>query len=229
MFWNFNKSNTAQPIIDLSLLKEYLRITHTAEDGKLNNLIDFSVDYFSRQTGYLLQAGTLNLAFNFSDSTAYKHNRSRRDAFSYVQSGNYDFENFGRPTYAFGLAGNIVTQKPSTFSFFNTEKKLITLTESELSSLLPDNFIIVKSAVPLIIEMSQDISEFVNDKKYNPYSLYDFKMDLEILPANVGEDIKQCLIRLASSAYENPDTSPGLLKDSLITGPLMKYNCAVGI
>ena len=76
-------------ILTLELLKQYIRIEHSAEDLKIQDILNQAVELFESTTGYLLRAGSLELQFSIADNVSFR--KRKRYSFADRYSGD-DYE-----------------------------------------------------------------------------------------------------------------------------------------
>ena len=219
----------ATALLPLSLLKQYLRVTHSNEDDKITDYIKAAIGEFEKQTGYLLRSGTVELKFNFEDRIDYE----KRHDYSYVDVWDDKSSSMEKSFYP-PLSGEFESQAPSAMSFYTADRatpKLVTLSAAELA-MLPSDFFLVyqKRTLNYVLKMDDpDASKLLRGKNYSPYSRLPTIIEVAISSRAIPDDVKQACIRIASMLYEYPDQSVKYLEDDLIKSAISFYNSSIGL
>lgn len=214
--------NQNEQVLNITLLKQYLRIDHDSENLKIQDIIDQSINYFQNQTGYIFRAGTLEIQFTYEDNIQYDK-RKRENFGSYLQR-SYEFDN--RDYYLTNVGANVSTQKPSYLSFmYDYGEKERVLTEAQLNDLVPDNFFIVRRKQPLSFRLPRDLDKLRNELEFNRFDIRNLITCRLVVGTIVIPDVvKSAIIRMASALYENPDIPVPFAKDAVVCSALRTYN-----
>ena len=221
MEWTITKDPNFK-VLELSEIKSTLRINHSQEDTKLTELEKSAVSFWENQTSYILNASAVKLSII-----------PQRDLLlsSYPKSADY-LSTPQKPLYSPPLALDIETQKPTAVSYTQdgAQKQF---TPDELNN-LSDNFFNMVAKVPLQFYLFyRNFPESIFGSQF--YTLnrqYHSKliMDLACQGLTAESDIKQCLLRIISGLYENPDVSADIVeKDVFINNTMDTYNMTLGI
>ena len=212
-------------VLSVSRLKEYLRIDHSIEDSKIEDIIDQVIETFQKTTGYIFRPGTLDLVFDKKDNVSYEHYKERSFADRFSRNNSIEFNNY----FIVKIGANITTQKPSSFSFtYDDNEKRKVLTESEINTYVPDNFFVVMDKYPLTFKLIKDISSLQEQFNFDPYNSI-INVTLNVLPIVIPLDIKACLTRMASAIYENPDIPIDFTSDNIVNSTYHNYNLTAGL
>ena len=229
MDYVFKKSsaNANDTILTLERFKQELRIDNTNEDIKLQSIIDFVIAYFQRMTGYIFRVGTLDLTFSYKDNINYDRRKIRTYASIIENNKNSEYNDF----YSAPLGANIATQKPSKLSFkYDIGEKEKVLSPDEIANLLPDNFFISLSKFPLQFKLPRDLNKLQDEVNFDRYNLNNsITCTLNVSAIDIPDDVKGCILRIASALYENPDLDVSFSKDMIVQSTLDNYNFTAGL
>ena len=219
--------NPNDVVLSLALFKQYLRIERGSEDLKLQGIIDDVVDLFQRSTGYIFRAGDLQLEFSIKDNVSYDKGKQRTYASVFQRNEDAEWADH----YLTDLGVNVSTQKPKALSFlFNNGEEERVLDANQLANLVPDNFIIVLSKYPFIFKLPRSLGDLQSELDFNRFGLNNVvRCTLAVGGMVVPNDLRQCIIRMASALYENPDISVAFEGDSLISSTIHHYNFSAGL
>ena len=236
MDWFFTpQSQNPTQVVTLEEAKSVLRLTDDAQDRKIQTLIDSAIDYFERNTGFLLRAGVLKLNFSYKNLANY----NRRSRKGYIAN----FDNIVVPiagrglnsslgddsqNYRANLCAQVVAQRPSAFSFLTPTGVVEQLSDDELQNLLGDDFFLPVRKSPLLFRL-KDYSKLRDQKSFSPVTAENIELSVNITAPNTGKDIENCIIRMVSMLFENPDSAVHFEEDSLIRNILSRYNCRAGL
>ena len=213
------------PIISLALVKEYLRITHSHEDSKIQDLIDSAIGNFEEQTGYRLTPTTYHITFSLRDSL--RSNKRSEYSLGDAYSDTSRYNPFGSVFGEFGLdyshdfrlpLAPVPTQKPKAFRIYDYNG--VTLFDDVDS--LADNFLFSLRECPAKFRLlfNQSIPTITEASK--------FFMEIVTGSAPFTSDIKQGLIRYICKMYEFPDFSIDR-DDALVSDIFYRYGCSSSV
>ena len=215
-------------VVSLDSQKQELRITDTAQDSKIQNYINSAVCYFERVTGFILRAGELKIDFDYHQ---YK-NFNKRSRGDYISNFDKNISPLGitsyqnKATYRLPIAVNVISQRPKRFDFFDSYGDFHSLTQEELDALPADFFLPIQKK-PLDFEL-KDFKNLAQEKNFTPTSKQ-ITISIMILAGEFEEDIKNCIRRIVSKMFENPDSSISTFSDDIISSALERYNMRAGL
>ena len=200
--------------VSLDEVKANLRISNTAQDASLTELIKSALQYWQTQTSYYLTATALKLdIFPEKDLLA-----PPRQDFLSARIGNL---------YSPPLAIKIATQKPSRISFIDDfTGKDTQLTPDQLNA-VDENFFTVLRTIPLQFRLYQ--RNTLTGLTGGFYGTTKISLDLVAEGLPLAIEIKQTILRMVASLFENPDVPAHFEDDPFIANTLSSYNCNIGI
>ena len=102
-----------ETVLSISLLKSYLRIDHSQEDTKIQDIIDSVIEVFQQSTGYIFRPGTLTLTFSIEDNLSRPHRKELNFADRFVIHDGFEDDD----VYSSGVSAQVEIQKPTSLSF----------------------------------------------------------------------------------------------------------------